>query len=101
MQPDEGDVDTLYSADCTFHSTILEATGNLMMRQMRSIILTVLRISYEYGVLIVDGERVTREGHIKVAEAIRNRDGKLARAEMEIMLERNRQTASRYWKNRQ
>lgn len=72
-----------------------------MMRQMRSIILTVLRISYEYGVLIVDGERVTREGHIKVAEAIRNRDGKLARAEMEIMLERNRQTASRYWKNRQ
>jgi GntR family transcriptional regulator, galactonate operon transcriptional repressor len=101
MQPDEGDVDTLFSADCVFHSTILESTGNLMMRQMRPIILTVLQISYEFGVLIVDGERVSREGHIKVAEAIRDRDGVLARAEMESMLERNRQTALRYWRERQ
>lgn len=101
MQPDKGDVETLFSADCVFHSTILDATGNLMMRQMRPIILTVLQISYEFGVLIVEGERVSREGHIQVAEAIKNRDAGLARAEMETMLERNRQTAASYWKKRQ
>lgn len=100
MHPDEGDVETLFSADCLFHSTILEATGNLMMRQMRPVILTVLRISYEFGVLVVDGERVSREGHIRVAEAIGARDGASARAEMELMLERNRQTAARYWSAR-
>jgi hypothetical protein len=100
MQPDEGDVETLFAADCTFHSTILESTGNLMMRQMRPIILTVLKISYEFGVLIVDGERVTREGHIRVAEAIRDRNGAVAKSEMETMLERNRHTASRYWDSR-
>lgn len=97
MHPDEGDIQTLFAADCRFHSTVLEATGNLMMRQMRPVILTVLQISYEFGVLVVDGEPVTREGHIRVAEAIRGRDGKAAREEMELMLERNRQTASRYW----
>lgn len=96
MHPDEGDVETLFAADCTFHCTILEATGNLMIRQMRTVILTVLKISYEYNVLIVDGERVTREGHIRVAEAIRARDGASARAEMESMLDRNRQTAMRF-----
>lgn len=100
MHPDEGDVQTLFAADCRFHSTILDATGNLMMRQMRPMILTVLQISYEFGVLVVEGERVTREGHIRVAEAIRDRDGARARAEMELMLERNRQTATRYWGTR-
>lgn len=97
MHPDEDDVQTLFEADCLFHSTVLEATGNLMMRQMRPMILTVLQISYEFGVLIVDGERVTREGHIRVAEAIRARNATAARAEMEHMLERNRETAFRYW----
>ncbi|MBO6718889.1 MAG: FadR family transcriptional regulator [Rhizobiaceae bacterium] len=97
MHPDEEDVQTLFAADCLFHSTVLEATGNLMMRQMRPMILTVLQISYEFGVLIVDGERVTREGHIRVADAIRARNARTARAEMEHMLELNRDTASRYW----
>jgi GntR family transcriptional regulator, galactonate operon transcriptional repressor len=100
MHPDEGDIQTLFAADCQFHSTILEATGNLMMRQMRPIILSVLRISYEFGVLVVDDKPVSREGHIRVAEAIRDRDGPRARRVMELMLGLNRDTAEIYWQRR-
>jgi GntR family galactonate operon transcriptional repressor len=100
MHPDEGDIQTLFAADCRFHSMILEATGNLIMRQMRPIILSVLRISYEFGVLIVDDKPVSREGHIRVAEAIRDRDAARARAEMEEMLGLNRDTATIYWQRR-
>lgn len=100
MQPGEGDVAAMFMADCRFHSTILDATGNLMMRQLQPTILSVLRISYEFGVLVVDGAPVTREGHILVAEAIRDRQPDQARMEMELMLENNRKTAAEYWAGR-
>jgi DNA-binding FadR family transcriptional regulator len=93
MHPNSGAVEDLFNADCNFHATILEATGNLMMRQLRPIILTMLWISYEYGVLAKSPEPVTREGHIKVAEAIRARDPSAAQIEMAKMLEFNRRTA--------
>jgi GntR family transcriptional regulator, galactonate operon transcriptional repressor len=93
MHPGDGDVATLFASDCRFHATMLDATGNQMMRQLRPIILTMLRISYEFGVLAKDAEPVTREGHIAVAEAIRDHDPLAARRAMEKMLERNRQTA--------
>jgi DNA-binding FadR family transcriptional regulator len=57
----------------------------------------VLRISYEFGVLVVEGAPVTREGHILVAEAIRDRQSDQARREMELMLENKRKTAAEYW----
>ena len=98
MQPGEGDVQTMFDADCRFHSTVLDATGNLMMRQMQRIILTMLRISYEFGVLIVDGEPVSREGHIHVAQAIRDGNPAAAEAAMQAMLDLNRKTAMDYWK---
>lgn len=97
MHPGDDDLASLFSADCRFHATMLDATGSLMMRQLRPIILTMLRISYEYGVLAVDQEPVSREGHIRVAEAIRARDPLTARAAMESMLELNRRTANEYW----
>jgi DNA-binding FadR family transcriptional regulator len=100
MHPGDGDVEGLFVADCRFHATVLDATGNLMMRQLRPIILTMLRISYEFGVLVVDGEPVTRDGHIHVAEAIRRRDPEDARGQMERMLDRNRRTAMAYWQRR-
>lgn len=84
----------LFAADCTFHATLLDATGNLLMRQLRPIILTMLWISYEYGVLAQSEEPVSREGHIAVAEAIRQRDAEAARREMVQMLELNRRTAA-------
>ena len=65
----------LFDADCRFHVTILEATQNQVMRQMRQIILTMLRVSYEFGVMRPENDPVTREGHIVVAEAIARRDG--------------------------
>ncbi|RYH06493.1 FadR/GntR family transcriptional regulator [Tropicimonas sp. IMCC6043] len=97
MHPGKSDVAEMFAADCTFHATILEATGNMMMRQLKPIILTVLRISYEFGVLVKDGEPVTREGHIHVADAIGRRDSSAARTEMEHMLQNNRRTAEQYW----
>lgn len=99
MRPGEDDLASLFAADCRFHATMLDATGNLMMRQLRPIILTMLRISYEYGVLAVDQEPVSREGHIRVAEAIRGRDPVAARAAMEAMLDLNRRTANEYWRS--
>lgn len=94
MHPNSGTVEDLFNADCAFHATILEATGNLMMRQLRPIILTMLWISYEYGVLAKSDEPVTRDGHIKVAEAIRTRDANNAQREMARMLEFNQRTAA-------
>ncbi|PJE28839.1 transcriptional regulator, GntR family [Pseudooceanicola antarcticus] len=97
MHPGEADVQAMFNADCIFHATVLEATGNMMMRQMQKIILTILRISYEYGVLVVDGEPVSREGHIHVAEAIRDRNPAKAERTMRDMLQINRRTATDFW----
>ncbi|WP_196258866.1 FadR/GntR family transcriptional regulator [Pelagibacterium limicola] len=98
MQPGNNDPTTLFAADCRFHATMLDATGNQMMRQLRSIILTMLRISYEFGVLAVDTEPVTRQGHINVAEAIKRRDPQAACDAMGAMLEQNRATARQFSK---
>ena len=93
LHPEQDDVQTMFAADCRFHTTILDATGNGMLRQMRPLIITMLSISYEYGVLQQASEPVSREGHIRVAEAIQQRDGKLASEEMARMLELNRRDA--------
>lgn len=97
MHPGEDDIQAMFTADCLFHATVLDATGNMMMRQMQNIILTMLRISYEFGVLVVDGEPVSREGHIHVAEAIRDRNAAAAEQAMQTMLQYNRRTAVEYW----
>ncbi len=97
MHPGDDDLQAMFSADCLFHATVLDATGNMMMRQMQNIILTMLRISYEFGVLLVDGEPVSREGHIHVAEAIRDRNAAAAEKAMQTMLQFNRRTAIEYW----
>lgn len=93
MDPKSGAIEELFAADCTFHATILDATGNLMMRQLRPLILTMLWISYESGVLGTSEEPVSREGHIAVAKAIEGRNPDAARKEMAVMLELNRRDA--------
>jgi DNA-binding FadR family transcriptional regulator len=97
MHPEGDDLQTLFAADCQFHVTLLEATGNDVMKQMRQIILTMLRISYEFGVIIIDDEDVSREGHIEVAEAIKARRPKAAQSAMARMLEHNKSIATDYW----
>ena len=74
IHPEEGDVQALFDADCRFHVTILEATRNQVMRQLRQIIVTMLRVSYDFGVSKPENDPVTRQGHISVAEAIARRD---------------------------
>ena len=98
MHPEAGDVQALFDADCRFHVTILEATQNQVMRQMRQIILTMLRVSYEFGVMHRENDPVSRERHIAVAEAIVRRDGPAAHDAMAVMLSRNRRIAERYWR---
>jgi DNA-binding FadR family transcriptional regulator len=98
MHPEAGDVAALFHADCAFHVTILEATRNQVMRQMRQLILTMLRVSYEYGVMRPVYDPVSRAGHVEVAEAIANHDGPAARDAMAAMLSRNAQIAQSYWR---
>jgi GntR family galactonate operon transcriptional repressor len=98
MDPEGGDVAALFSADCAFHVTILEATRNQVMRQMRQLILTMLRVSYEYGVMQPAHDPVTRAGHVDVAEAIARHDGPAARDAMATMLSRNARIAQPYWR---
>lgn len=97
MHPGEGDLQTLFAADCQFHVTLLDATQNNVMQQMRQIILTMLRISYEFGVINTDNDEVNREGHVQVAEAISERKPDLASATMTKMLENNKKIAASYW----
>ncbi|WMS40948.1 FadR/GntR family transcriptional regulator [Acuticoccus sp. MNP-M23] len=100
MDPGQGDVQTLFSADCRFHVTLLDATHNDVMRQLAQIIVTMLRISYEFGVLQIDDKGVSREGHIAVANAIEARDPAGAEAAMTKMLDQNRRIASGAWAKR-
>lgn len=88
MRPEADDRAALFAADCQFHLTILEATQNRVMRQMRPIFLAILRVSYEYGVR-PENPVVTRDGHLRVAEAIVRADPDAAREAMGTMLRRN------------
>jgi GntR family transcriptional regulator, galactonate operon transcriptional repressor len=97
IHPDQVDVERLFAADCQFHVTLLDMTRNTVMRQMRQIILTMLRVSYEFGVLNPDNETVSREGHLAVAEAIAARDADGAKMAMSAMLELNRSLVNDYW----
>lgn len=100
MLPSSLENSELYAADCLFHCTILDATDNLMMGQLRSMITSILRISYEFGVQTEKGEPVSRKGHLRVAQAIQDRDGNAAQREMETMLEANKRTADAYWESK-
>jgi GntR family transcriptional regulator, galactonate operon transcriptional repressor len=97
IHPEQGDVQALFEADCAFHVTILDATRNQVMRQLRQIIVTMLRVSYEVGVARPENEPVTRQGHIDVAEAIKRRDRDGAREAMARMLDRNRGLVKDDW----
>ena len=90
IHPEANDVQALFGADCRFHVTILDATQNQVMRQLRQIIVTMLRVSYEFGVSRLESEPVTRQGHILVAEAIACRDCETAREAMSTMLRRQK-----------
>jgi GntR family galactonate operon transcriptional repressor len=97
IHPNKLDVAALFAADCQFHVTLFDMTHNNVLRQMRQIILTMLRVSYEFGVVNPENEKVSREAHIAVAEAIATRDPGGAHRAMSEMLELNRSIAMDYW----
>jgi GntR family transcriptional regulator, galactonate operon transcriptional repressor len=97
IHPGQVDVERLFEADCRFHLTLLDMTQNTVMRQMRQIILTMLRVSYEFGVVNPKNEKVSREGHLAVAEAIAARDADGARKAMSAMLDLNRSIVDSAW----
>lgn len=97
IHPAQVDVERLFSADCQFHVTLLDMTQNTVMRQMRQIILTMLRVSYEFGVVNPNNEKVSREGHLAVAQAIAARDPERARGAMSAMLALNSSIAEMPW----
>lgn len=86
LDPDKFAIDQLFAADCIFHGTILDATGSLALRQLRPLVLAMLKLSYEQR-LIVNYEKLTHIGHLNVAEAIEQRDPLAARSAMAAMLD--------------
>lgn len=99
IHPGEVDLERMFAADCQFHVTLMDMTRNTVMRQMRQIILTMLRVSYEFGVVNPENERVSRDGHLAVAKAIIARDPEGARTAMSAMLDLNRSLAGDIWRD--
>ncbi len=96
IQPEPFGLEAMIAADFAFHATILEATGNVMLSQLHSLILALLQFSYPAGASAAPDEKVSREKHIAVADAIAARDAASARDLMRDMLFQNRAIARRF-----
>ena len=91
----EEDIEAFNRADIDFHLAILDATHNLILRQVGAVIKVALLASFE---MALETEKVTPEsleGHREAAEAIRNRDPKKARASIETIAEILRERVKR------
>ncbi len=82
-------------ADYAFHSTILQASGNLMLAQLQNLIYAVLIFSYSAGSKHALKEQSYNCNHITVAEAIAAGDAEQARSRMQAMLMPNRTAAEK------
>lgn len=94
IHPDPHGIDAMIAADYTFHATILEASGNMMLTQFQGIILALLKFSYPAGALVEPDFDRSRENHINLAEAIEAGKPARARKIMEQMLKVNAQVAA-------
>ena len=93
IYPHKEDDQAMLAADYAFHSSILDASGNVMLRQLQGLILAVLEFSYPVGASSLPADRVSTEKHIAVAHAIKSGDGEKARDQMQAMLVENRHVA--------
>lgn len=89
ISPAPRDFESVMAADYEFHATVLEATGNAMLSQLRGVILATLQFYYRHD----DDPRKDidqlRADHVAVAEAIVARDPASAKMRMRAMLARN------------
>lgn len=95
ISPDRFGNEAMIAADYTFHATILESSGNVMLKQMQGLILALLKFSYPTGAQASPDEKVSRRNHIAVAEAIRASKAEEARDLMCAMLKQNQLIAER------
>ncbi|MES0881894.1 FadR/GntR family transcriptional regulator [Roseibium sp. SCP14] len=94
IHPDNSEPEMI-GADYAFHSTILQASGNLMLSQLQNLIYAVLIFSYSADRKRVPDEQVSRQCHLEVAEAILSGDAELARRCMRDMLMQNKLVAEK------
>lgn len=92
IHPQDSD-DDMMGADYTFHATILQASGNLMLAQLQNLIYAVMIFSYSDGCRNVRGDQASRRNHISVADAILSGDAEAARTRMHAMLTQNKALA--------
>lgn len=88
--------ESMIGADYTFHATILQASGNLMLAQLQNVIYAVLLFSYSAGRTGAPEEQVSRRNHLSVAEAIAGGEADLARTRMRDMLAQNKAIAEKF-----
>jgi DNA-binding FadR family transcriptional regulator len=82
----EGDLDAYLVADTTFHRTLLEASGNEMLRALDDVVTEVLSGRTHHGMMPARPNPRAIELHDEVARAIRLGDGAVAeRAMREII----------------
>lgn len=94
FRSDQGEK-AMIGADYAFHSTILQASGSLMLAHFQNLIHAVLVISYAAGHDGVPEESISRQNHIKVADAIYSANPDEARTRMRNMLKLNQAIAER------
>jgi len=94
IHPQDGE-DDMMGADYTFHATILQASGNLMLAQLQNLIYAVMIFSYSDGCRNVTGDQASRRNHISVADAILSGDAEAARSRMHAMLTQNKALADK------
>lgn len=89
IQPEPYGFEAMIAADYFFHATILEATGNMMLAQIRGLIHALLQFSYTAGASVMPDPQLSQINHLRVAEAIRESDPTSARLLMREMLQTN------------
>ena len=81
-----GEVALLFAADCRFHTAVIAATGNLMMRQLSPTIVAMIQVAYDHGETRIRYGANLGVPHVAAALAIRDGDADLARRRMSAML---------------
>lgn len=74
--------DAMIGATFAFHSTILQATGNLMLAHFQNLIHAILVSSRVRDVGSASAAPLPNEPHVAVARAIRSREPEMARQRM-------------------
>lgn len=85
IHPDFGE-DAMIGASFAFHSTILQATGNLMITHFENLIHAILVSAHATAAAGSPGDPVPSEHHVAVARAIRSQDPVTARQRMQELL---------------